>query len=310
MPQQNLNQVRVIDPILTQVVQGYKHSAYVGLNLFPQVPVKLSGGKVLEFGKEDFRLYNTRRAPGSDVKQVQYGHEGKPYALENHALAGKLPVEHQRDALESPGVDLSARAVRRTMRIIMHELEAQQASIATDAANYGASNKVALTGTGKWSDPASTPLQQITDYSEVVRQAIGMRPNTLILSAQAYAATRNNPQIQDRIKYTQRGVVTVDLLATLMDVPRVFVADAVVASGANDVFSDIWGNNAVLAYVPEVVEGMEEPSYGYTYGLEGHPLAEESYYERNNKSWMFPVAYERAPVLTGISAGFLIQGVA
>lgn len=307
MPQQNLNQVRVVDPILTTVVQGYKHAGYVGNMLFPAVPVTISGGRVLEFGKEDFRLYATRRAPGSQVKRVQYGHEGKPYALENHGLAGTLPVEHQRDAQVQPGVDLGSRAVRRTMRAIMHGLESQQAQIAVNAANYDVNHKVALAGVDKWSDAASKPLVQMEEYKEAVRQSIGLRPNTLVLSAQAFAALKQNESVLDKIKYTQRGVLTLDLLAALFDIPRIVSGDAVVAGGANDAFSDVWGNNAVLAYVPEQIEGAEEPSYGYTYTMQGHPAAEESWYDRDSKSWIFPVAYERAPVLTGITAGFLIQ---
>lgn len=307
MPQQNLSQVRVVDPILTTVVQGYKHAAHVGDYLFPRVPVRVSGGKVLEFGKEDFRLYATRRAPGGAVKRVQYGHEGKPYALENHALAGQVPIEHQRDAQEQPGLDLGSRAARRTMRTILHTLESDQAVIAVNTANYDANHKVALAGTDKWSDPASKPLAQIETYKEAVRASIGIRPNTLLLSAQAYSALKQNESVLDKIKYTQRGVVTLELLATLLDIPRVVAGDAVVAADPSGAFSDMWGNNAILAYVPEQIEGAEEPSYGYTYVMEGHPMAEEAYYDKDHKCWVYPVSYERAPLLTGITAGFLIQ---
>ncbi len=96
------------------------------------------------------------------------------------------------------------------------------------------------------------------------------------------------------------------MLAKAFDIERVVVGKAVTSDGAG-VISDVWGNNAVLAYVPGAPSGMEEPSYGYTYTMTGHPLVEEAYYENNAKSWIYGVGFERAPVLSGITSGYLIQ---
>lgn len=43
--------------------------------------------------------------------------------------------------------------------------------------------------------------------------------------------------------------------------------------------------------------------------MEGHPFVEEPYFERNIKSWIYGVTYERAPVLAGVSAGYLFSAV-
>ena len=76
----------------------------------------------------------------------------------------------------------------------------------------------------------------------------------------------------------------------------------------DDTFSDIWGNNAVLAYVaPEGMAAVPTPSYGYTYTMEGHPLVEQPYWENGSKSWIYGTTMERSPVLTGMAAGYLFQ---
>ena len=85
------NSVRVIDPILTTYVQGYKQQNLVGDNLFPVVPVDASGGRILEFGKEDFKIYAAGRAPGGKTKRIEVGYLGKPYALGNDALEALVP---------------------------------------------------------------------------------------------------------------------------------------------------------------------------------------------------------------------------
>ena len=64
---------RVIDPVLSEIAQGYRNAEAVGLNLFPVVPVAQRGGKIISFSKEDFALYDTQRAPGANTKRISGG---------------------------------------------------------------------------------------------------------------------------------------------------------------------------------------------------------------------------------------------
>jgi hypothetical protein len=270
------------------------------------VGVQVSGGQILEFGKESFKLYTTRRNPGAATRRISFGYLGKTFSLINNALEAVVPFEHLRDGAIQPGINLATRAVNLVMKVLSLGLEYEQAALALDATKYDATHKIALAGVSKWSDPASDPAKQIDDYREAVRASVGIYPNTLALSALAFKAIRNNPQIIERFKYTGRDSITAAMLAALFDLEKVVVGKMVLAD-EDDVISDIWGNNAVLAFVPANPSGMEEPSYGYTYAMEGHPSVESPYYEKNSKSWLYPMSYERAPVLSGITSGFLIQ---
>lgn len=303
------NQVRVIDPVLTEIAQGYRHAEHVGQVLFPMVPVQLSGGQVLEFGRESFKLYQVRRAPGAATKRIQFGFLGKSFALVQDSLEAQVPREYQRDASRAPGVDLAQRSIAGALRALSLTLEYDQAQLATNAANYDSNHKVALTGGDKWSDGTSNPSGDIDAAREAIRSSVGIYPNTLLLSALAFSAIKTHPQVVDRFKYTSRDSVTPDMLAALWDLQSVVVGKAVAFNDAGaDI--DIWGNNAILAYTPSKSSGMEDPSFGYTYTMQGHPLVEKPYYENNAKSWIYPVTFERVPVLTGILSGFLIQNPA
>ncbi|OQX12813.1 MAG: hypothetical protein BWK73_13945 [Thiothrix lacustris] len=300
---------RILDPILTSVVRGYKNLELVGNSLFPTVNVNISGGQVLEFGKEAFQLYNTARSPGTNTRRVEFGFQGKPFALLNHSLEGIVPREHQRDAQAIPGVDLGRGAVLKVMKSLQLALEVDQATLATTAANYAASNKTALAAAARWSVDTVDPRLAIDAAREAIRTQCGIYPNTLLLSASAYNALRRNALVKDQFKYTSSQSITADMLAGYLDVKKVVVGGGIYWNTAGQAI-DIWGNNAVLAYVPDTfgsVGDMGEPSYGYTYTLTGHPVAEEPYYENNTKSWIYPVSYERAPVLSGMAAGYLIQ---
>lgn len=299
----NAGQARVIDPILTNHVRGYRNAAYVGSLLFPSVEVAVSAGKVIEFGKEDFMLYNARRAPGGATKRIEFGYLGKPFALVQDSLESKVPREFARDAAAVPGIDLGMRAGTKCMNSLTLALEYEQAVIATDANNYAASNKIVLTGTDQWTHADSKPTEIVEEGRQVIRNSCGIYPNVLVLGPVAYSAMKNNEYITNRFRNVD--IITADMLAKLFELDQVVEGKAVTAN-QDGLFSDIWGNYAVLAYAPKTPSGLEEPSYGYTYTMRGHPFVESPYWEGNQKSWIYGVTYERAPVLAGKAAGYLI----
>ena len=310
MPQMTTSQARVIDPILTTAAQGYKNGEFVGVKLFPKVPVQQRGGKIISFGREDFRLFATGRTPGSNTKRVQFGHSSGSYALEQHALEGVVPFELMEEANRVPGIDLGSGAVQKTQDIIGLRLEYAQALLATTPGNYGAANKITLAGVDQWSDYSGTsdPVDDVNTAIEAVRSKTGRRPNLVVMGAVVFAKLKNHPKVIDRIKYTGRDSATPELLASLFGVKEVAVGDALYENDAGALV-DVWGKNVVIAYT-EVggVSDMGRPTFGYTYQLGGYPTVEQAYQDRNAKSWVYPVTDEVAPVIAGADAGYLISG--
>jgi hypothetical protein len=338
MTLQNPQEVRVLDPILTDYAHGYVHPERVGNYLFPPVPVSVSGGQVLQFGKESFRKYNYRRAPGGAKKRLSYGYKGAPYALSQDAFEVPVPYENMRDASVIPGLDLGKGATMFAMDSGSLQLEIEQADLAQDATRYATSNKIVLAGASKFSDPSANVPQQMDQYKEVIRAAIGAYPNVAIAGPRAHNVTKNNPSVLNRYIYRDRpeDSVTEAMLASLFDLDRYIVGKAIWFDDFG-VSNDIWGNNIILAYIPPEVLTQElityapsglitniRPSYGYTYTMKdkgtNHPIIEAPYDDRTCDSWIYPYKYERTPILAGVEqdgveagkaiAGFLIQNVA
>lgn len=300
------SEARVADVVLTEVARGYQNASFVGNKLFPIVPVGQRGGKVIQFGKESFKLYSTGRAPGSTTKRIQFGYEGTDFTLKQDALSGVLPYENMEDANAVPGVDLGGATVMGVQDIIFLSREYQQAAIARNAANYGANNKVTLSGTDQFSDPASKPGTVVKDAVESIRSQTGKRPTIALMGATVFAALQENPAILDRIKYTGRDSITTAMLAALWGVQEVAVGDAIYDNDGT--MTDVWGNDIVLAFAQTAgVSNRGLPSYGYTYRLRGYPMVEQPYYDRDAKSWIYPVTDEGVAVLAGADAGFLIK---
>ena len=140
-----------------------------------------------------------------------------------------------------------------------------QAAPASTAANFR-----------QWNDVASTPIEDIRGEMVAVARNTGKRPNKLALGAEVWTALADHPDILDRIKFTERGIVTTDLLASLLDLDEVLVSWAVEDSAieqAAESMGFVAGKAALLAYA-EPNPGIRKPSAGYTFvwtGMVGQP---------------------------------------
>lgn len=310
MAGQSLAQDRVVDPILSAVARGYKpNNAMVAEALFPIVEVGVRAGFILSFGPEDFKLINTARAPGANTKRVQFGYGKDRFSLIDHSLEGLVPKERMQEAAAVPGIDLAERAIYGVQSLMSREREWQAASLAMNAANYDASNKVTLSGSDRWDDPTSDPFEVINGARETIRQRTGVKPNKMVLAPKVLTALRSHPKILDRLSTaSDRPPATIAQLQALFEIPEIVEADSVYYDDATKTFVDMWLTSVVLAYtVPASQAEYGSPSYGYTYRLTGMPEVEEPYQERNPKSWLYPVTDAYQAVLAGASAGFLIS---
>ncbi|MFA5589802.1 MAG: hypothetical protein WDA70_03665 [Lysobacteraceae bacterium] len=311
MTQQTLSQSRVINPILTTHAQGYVMPGNVGHALFPRADVGTYGGQILTFGQEGFRRYNTKRAPGAATKRVTFGYEGEKYAIVPSALEALVPDEVANDAQKVPGVDAAGDAVDLVLNVFGLEHECECADLARTAGNYDNDHKVALTGQDRWRGTSGDPTDDIETAKEAIRGSIGIRPNTLLLSASSLSALKANSKIRTYMDDRNIAALTRQVIADMWEIPNVVIGEAVAATGQDDDFGDVWGNDAILAYVAPPSgsnrRNRAQPSYGYTYTIPGHPNVRQPYRDQNRVSWVYPVSCDRTPVLAGVTAGYLIQ---
>jgi len=314
MAQITTSQARVIDPVLTSVAQGYKQLDLVGGFLFPRVNVGVRGGQIITFGKEDFMLYNTQRAPGENTRRVQFGYSPSSFALVDYSIEGAVPTEIQQEAEAMEAgftINMAQMAIYKAQAIMALRLEKAQADLARTLANYGSSNKTTLSSTAQWSDltsGVSDPINDVEVAKEAIRASTGKRPNVLVMGPAVLAKLRMHPKIIDRMKYTGRDVPTKEILAALFGVDQVVVGEGIYSNDAGTAFTDIWGKDVVLAFTElSGLADMGTPSYGYTYNLSGYPIAEVPYWDRNAKTQFFPVTRAEAPVIAAATAGYLIK---
>lgn len=308
MPQMSPSQARVVDPLVTAVARGYESpEAAVANVLFPLVPVGQRAGTIMVFGKEQFDIIDTKRAPGASTKRVQFAYGSDKFSLADFRLEAVVPMEIQEEAAAVPGLDLIAMYVRKVQDLMALERENEAAALARNLANYAASNKVTLAGTDLWTNSASNPFVVLEAAKEAIRKKIGKRPNVLELGPTVLSALRVHPLVLGKLgNATDKTPVTIAQLQALFEIEKI-VEGAAIYNGPTG-FADVWGNDAIMAYVaPKSMQEMGSQSYGYTYQLTGRPMAEEGYDDRNRNSWIVPYTDARAPYLVGANGGYLIQ---
>jgi hypothetical protein len=239
-----------VDPVLTNVALGYTNDQMIASAIFPEVPVAKQSGKHFVYGKDRFRINENKRGTGSQANEVTLSlTTGNPYFCEDHALKMFVPDEDVENA-ETPTTPLQD-ATEFLMDQHLVSFEKEVADLITSTANL--TNNTTLSGTDQWSDYSnSDPFGDFETAKATIHSTIGVDPNTAIISKQVWDKIKHHPDFLERVKYSQRGQITVDLLASLIEVDRVLIGGAyynTAKEGQADSTAYVWGKDVVLAYV-------------------------------------------------------------
>lgn len=269
-----------VDRALTNISVSYLQdaSAFIADKVFPIVPVKRQSDIFFTYNKGDFMRDEAQvRGAGTESAGGDYGVEAsEPYYCRKHAFHKDVTPEERVNYDEPLDADKDATDFVTQKMLIRREM--QWATKFFKDGVWGREISGADTAgenaAVKWSLATSNPIKDITEAAVKMASETGYKPNTLVLSPYAFNALKNHEDILDRIKYTQKGIVTADLLATLFEVDHVYVAWSVVnsaAKGSADAVDFIMGKHALLCY-SNPRPALRKPSAGYIFawtGLEG-----------------------------------------
>lgn len=270
-----------IDRAMTQfsVAMIQDESNFIADKVFPIIPVKRQSDVYYQYNSGDFmRDEAKQRAAFSESAGGDYGVEAQdPYYCRKHAFHKDVAPEERLNYDEPLDADKDAVTFVTQKMLIRREMAWASTFFKDNVWNTDITG-VGSSPTGsqilQWDKTGSDPIGDITKQSVAMASRTGYRPNTLVLSPYVFYALKNHYDILDRIKYTEKGIVTTDLLATLFEVDNVFVAWSIVNSavqGAEDSIDFIYGKNALLCYTPKT-PGLRQPAAGYIFawtGLEG-----------------------------------------
>ena len=257
---------------LTTLASGYKPIGLINERVFPVVGHISSKGEIPVYGKDAFKIYETRRARTAKSNRAQIDPDSwLTFACTEHDLA--IPMDQQElDELKAlPGdaalkafFNIQDRTRRRVQWNMALEKEKVIADWVQDTAKYPSGHFVSLSSSTCWSETGSTPIQDIEAGREMIRSKLGVYPNSIFMGAATYETLKFHAQYQNIMKLTVDQIVTLDFIKNVHGFTRAEIGMSM-ALDADGLFYDLWGDNVVLAYIPAGgTPDIDEPSFGYT----------------------------------------------
>lgn len=323
----NLDQVRVIDPILTQLAQGYKNAEGVATFFGPAVSMNTRAGRTLVFGKEAFAAQNFLRAPGSNIQKIQNEFGTRSFSLRQEAISWEIAEEIAAEAKNGAAqIDLRQYAAKDAANRLMQSWEITVAGAVTDSSAYETSCVFDLatraSGADQFNQATSDIEVLIDEAKEAVRAQIGTYPNKMVISPDAFNALKRNKRIRD---FMQRGVLVNEAtLANIFGLDEIRVARRLKLNQSSGALENIYNNVAVLFYQPSgATDGFApamdanygNPAFGYTYTLAGYPIATPERFNIERRVFTGDILVERSFELVGmgengkVGAGAILTNV-
>lgn len=273
-----------IDRALTNMSVAYMQdeSSFIANRVFPKIPVRKQSDVYFVYNKGDFFRDEAKvRGGGTESVGGDYGVEAaNPYYCKVSSFHKDVNEQERANYDEPLQADQDATDFVTQKMLIRREADWASKFFVTGVWGreiVGVDATPTTSESLKFDSDSSDPIRVVTN--EIVRMAsqTGYKPNTLVLSPHVFYALKNHGDILDRIKYTQKGIVTSDLLATLFEVERVLVPWGVVNDanqGADDDIDFIMGKHMLLMYV-NPRPALKKPSAGYTFTWTGFDGAGE-----------------------------------
>ena len=262
-----------VDQALTNISLAYAQetNTFIADRVFNKVSVDKLSNKYHVFTKSDYlRGVAEMRAPGSPTAGANFTLSQDTYSCDQFGV--HMDVDDLVARNSDEGVNILTSAAQYVTEKLLQKRDQEFAAAAFTTSPWtGSSTGGDITPGTLWSASGGTPIKDIQTQQDAVYSKTGRKPNVLVLGRDVYTALRDSEDVLDRVKFSERGIVTTDLLASLFDVDEVMIASSIVNSaneGATESFSYIFDpDDALLVYRPQN-PGLMTPAGGYMFEFE------------------------------------------
>lgn len=267
-----------IDRYLTNMSIEFAQSQdrFVAGNIFPVVGVNNASDEILVYKRGAMWRDNVEERPlGGAPVEVDYATDSTTYTCKEYAIAHSVD-DRIRANVDQP-IELDRQAVKliTQQHLIRKDRLWVQNFYKTGVWSRNLAGVDATPGTNqflKFTQSGADPISFIDSLKDTMDEATGYMPNTIVMSPDVYTKLKNHPSLISLIQYTQRGVITLDLMAALFGVDKIVTPRAIynnAAEGLTDSFQYIVPKGCMLlAYVEKNV-GLNMPTAGVTLSWNG-----------------------------------------
>lgn len=274
----------VIRGALENVSIAFRNPSYIGDQVYPIINGLNRRTQVALYDRQPwFRIGADWRSEGTTAKRGDYSITTKNIDPKQVAF-GKAVTDELLFASQEP-MALPIQPIQESLIFCADQIDlfkeyqiAQNIFAQTWADGVGGGTGLA----GAWASTDSSTNTFVTDVLAgkiAVQSRTGLVPNTLVIDYGTFTKLQTCPAVLDRIKYTQTGVITEQLIAALLQLDTVLVGKAIYTTAKETQpesstvsMLNVWESsagkgNAFLFYRPPSA-GLRTPSPGYQYRLE------------------------------------------
>ncbi len=318
MAQPNTKELIVAGP-LANVSIAYQNQSYIADRVFPIIDRISPKAKIARYLKGAwFRDEAGIRGPGARAARGGYPIDYLSIATKEYAFAKEVTDEDRRFASVqgAPPLKPDQDAIEFATDKIDLKKEKRVADLIIGGTWAGVAGEDAA---GLWAAGAgNTFLADVRARVETIRSNTGLKPNKLIIDFGTYNSLKEESTVLDKIKYTERGVLTKELLAAILELDEVLIGEAIYSTaketkaGTDFTAANIWEKTATkgsafLFYRPPA-PGLKIPSAGYQARIayeDGSPRRSTTWREAAEHQDVYEVAEETDILITGADLGFL-----
>jgi hypothetical protein len=271
-----------IDRALTNISVAYMQAdnAFIADKVFPIVRVTKQSDVYFSYSKADF-FRNEVKERGRGVESAGGTwnlKEEPPYHCRKYAYHYDITQE-ERVNYDSPiNVERDTTEWLAQKMLLRREIDFAEKFYKTGV--WGRDVTADGVHIRKWDDPQSDPVAMVNNEMLRMAENTGKKPNFIIMAPDVFYALKNHDAIIDRIKYTQKGVVTLDLIAGLFEVDKIYIPWGIYNNGPKMPSEDTeTGTDMKFIYKGSMLLGyrasrpsLKEATAGYIFawtGLEG-----------------------------------------
>jgi len=252
----------------------YYNNAFIADSVFPKIKVNPKT-QLFKYHKGAwFRDEAGLRAPGTESPRGSYSGEWVNIDLKKYSFASEVTDEDRDEAklILAPPIAPDQDAVELATERVLLKKERLMAAAVT-AGSWGSEDVE-----GGWAKTApgtytNTFYEDVVTRMDAMQIATGFRPNRLILDYLTLQHLIQEHTLLDRIKYTQKGVLSADLIASMLGLEMVLAGLSVYSSakekkdGSDFTSVSIWQKNAnkgfAFLYYYQNTPSKKRPSAGY-----------------------------------------------
>jgi len=282
-PHSQIHISRPLTDFALQYLQDQK--VFIANEVAPSVNMDKEVDLYYVYGRTNWKITDALRAPGSVSNRTRVpALSTDSYCINQYSLHEFVPDREveEADAPIAPMQDATAYIMEQLL-VAKEKAVANVLFLTASSANY-----LSMPAASKWDvTTTATPIKDVETARFTIEQEIGRNVNFGIMGRKVYKGLQSASDILDRIKYTERGLITEDIIGSVFDLENIVIGRAVYDSVTEEVTSlnvqYIWGNYFLLQH-RNTLAGKKGLTHAKQFVKKGDNVAVKQWYKEDNEA--------------------------